>query len=117
MWINHKDSYEKEFNVKELNKYESAESKCQVDEELISKKNALNLFISRILLSKSSGTFETLSLIHEMIFRNVFDFAGVIRKVNIVKDYFSFAPVLFLENSLSNIEKIPQETFNQVIEK
>ncbi len=86
-------------------------------EEKISKKKALWLFESGMLDNLSVGTFESLSIIHKYLFEDIYDFAGEIRKVNIAKNNFRFAPLIYLSSSLENIEKMPQSTFDEIIEK
>ena len=65
----------------------------------------------------TAGSFKTLSVIHEYLFNDVYEFAGMIRKVNIAKGNFRFAPVMYLGVSIENIEKMPQSTFDEIIEK
>lgn len=86
-------------------------------EEKISKKKALDLFELGLLNDLKSGTFETLSFIHKYLFEDIYDFAGKIRNVNIAKDNFRFAPVMYLKVALENIEKMPQSNFDEIIEK
>lgn len=86
-------------------------------EEKISKEKALELFESGMLDKLEAGTFQTLSEIHRYLFEDIYDFAGKVRTVNIAKGNFRFAPVMYLENSLQNIEKMPQKTFEEIIEK
>ena len=86
-------------------------------EEKISKKKALWLFESGMLDNLSVGTFESLSIIHKYLFEDIYDFAGEIRKVNIAKNNFRFAPLIYLSSSLESIEKMPQSTFDEIIEK
>lgn len=87
------------------------------EEERISKIKAIELFNKNILVDKKSGTFDTLSYIHEFLFNDIYEFAGKIRVENIAKDNFRFAPVMFLSAALDNIDKMPQSTFDQIIEK
>ncbi len=87
------------------------------EEERISKKKALLLFESNILDSLESGSFSALSAIHEYLFSDIYDFAGKIRTVNLAKGNFRFAPLMYLESALSNIDKMPQNTFDEIIEK
>ena len=87
------------------------------EEERISKIKAIELFNKNILVDKKSGTFDTLSYIHEFLFNDIYEFAGKIRVENIAKDNFRFAPVMFLSAALDNIYKMPQSTFDQIIEK
>ena len=86
-------------------------------EERVSKKKAIDMFDSGFLNEVQTGTFNALSAIHKMLFDNVFDFSGKVRKVNIAKGNFHFAPVMYLEAALDNIDKMPQSTFDEIIEK
>ena len=86
-------------------------------EEKISKKNALEMFEAGFLDTLAVGTYEALSEIHNYLFGDIYEFAGKIRDVNIVKGNFRFAPVMYLEVALQNIEKMPQSTFDEIIEK
>lgn len=86
-------------------------------EELISKKKALEMFESGFLDSLEPGTFASLAAIHEKLFGDIYDFAGKIRHVNIAKGTFRFAPVMYLEESLKQIEKMPQGNFKEIVEK
>lgn len=88
-----------------------------IQEELISKLNAKDLFDNKLLDNLTPGTFFTLQTIHKYLFNNVFDFAGNLRTVNIVKENFLFAPLNYLENTLQNIDKMPQSTYDEIIEK
>lgn len=87
------------------------------EEERISKKKALELFESGILDTLPAGKFSTLQKIHEYLFSDIYDFAGKVRSVNIAKGNFRFAPLMYLEVSLSNIDNMPQSTFDEIIEK
>ena len=87
------------------------------EEERISKIKAIEIFNKNILVDKKSGTFDTLSYIHEFLFNDIYEFAGKVRIENIAKDNFRFAPVMFLSAALNNIDKMPQNTFEQIIEK
>ena len=86
-------------------------------EEKISKKKALELFGNEILDEYTVGSFKQLAAIHEYLFSDIYEFAGKIRTVNIAKGNFRFAPVMYLEASLENIEKMPQSTFDEIVEK
>ncbi len=88
-----------------------------IQEERISKTKAIQLFDNHILDNLSPGTFETLQFIHRYLFEDIYDFAGEIRTVNLAKGNFRFAPVMYLKVSLENIEKMPQSTFDEIIEK
>ena len=87
------------------------------EEEKISKKKALWLFESGTLDSLKAGTFAALQEIHKCLFEELYDFAGKIRTVNLTKGNFRFAPVMYLEAALGNIEKMPQSTYDEIIEK
>ena len=85
--------------------------------ENIGKKKALELFETGYLDTLTTGTFESLSLIHKYLFDEIYEFAGKIREVNIAKGNFRFAPLMYLHAALENIEKMPQSTFDEIIEK
>ena len=87
------------------------------EEEKISKKKALEMFESGYLDTLTAGTFEALSLIHKYLFDEIYDFAGKIRGVNISKGNFRFAPLMYLKAALENIDKMPQSTFDEIVEK
>lgn len=86
-------------------------------EEKISKGKALALFESGSLDRMEAGTFQSLSAIHQYLFEDIYDFAGAVRTVNIAKGNFRFAPVMYLQAALEQIEKMPQATFDEIIEK
>ena len=86
-------------------------------EEKISKKRAIELFESGYLNNLDPGTFQSLAEIHKFLFDPIYDFAGQIRTVNIAKGNFRFAPLMYLQVALENIEKMPQSTYNEIIEK
>ena len=86
-------------------------------EERISKKKAAQLFDNKLLDSFPAGKFDTLQAIHKYMFEDVFDFAGEIRTVNLAIGNFRFAPLIYLQAALDNIDKMPQSTFNEIIEK
>ena len=87
------------------------------EEERISKKKAVRLFESGTLDKLSVGTFASLKAIHKALFEDIYDFAGKLRTVNLAKGNFRFAPLMYLEAALTNIEKMPQSTFDEIIEK
>lgn len=86
-------------------------------EEKISKQKAKQLFDSGDINKVKVGTFEGLAYIHNYLFEDIYDFAGKIRTVNIAKGDFRFAPLMYLQPSLEYIDKMPQSTFDQIIEK
>lgn len=86
-------------------------------EEKVSKIKALELFEKGLLDTFEVGTFDALSKIHQYLFDDIYKFAGQIRTINIAKGNFRFVPVMYLEAALANIEKMPQSTFNEIIEK
>lgn len=87
------------------------------EEERISKKRALELFENGLLEVMEPGTYRTLQRIHEYLFRDIYEFAGKTRTVNLAKGNFRFAPVMYLDAALANIEKMPQSNFNEIVEK
>ena len=87
------------------------------EEERISKKKAVELFESGVLGSLPAGKFSTLQAIHRFLFEDIYDFAGKLRTVNLAKGNFRFAPVMYLQAALDNIDKMPQSTFYEIIEK
>ena len=87
------------------------------EEEKISKAKALELFETGRLDTFEAGSFEGLAKIHQYLFEDIYDFAGKIRTVNIAKGSFRFAPVMYLEAALANIEKMPQSGFDEIVEK
>jgi cell filamentation protein len=86
-------------------------------EEKISKQKAKQLFESGDIEKVNVGTFAGLTFIHAYLFGEIYDFAGKIREVNIAKGNFRFAPLMYLEQSLKHIDKMPQSTFDEIIEK
>lgn len=86
-------------------------------EEKISKKKALELFENNILNSLNPGKFESLAFIHKYLFDEIYYFAGEIRKVNIAKGNFRFAPLMYLKPALDYIDNMPQSNFDEIIEK
>ena len=87
------------------------------EEERISKKKAAMLFENHILDNLESGKFSTLQTIHKYLFEDVYDFAGEIRTVNMAKGNFRFAPLMYLQAALENIDKMPQSNFDEIVEK
>ncbi len=87
------------------------------EEERISKKKAIKLFENGILDNLEVGTFSALKTIHSYLFDDIYDFAGKLRTVNLAKGNFRFAPLMYLEAALANIDKMPQSTFDEIIEK
>ena len=87
------------------------------EEERISKKKAVLLFESGMLDYLPVGTFEALSGIHRVLFEDIYPFAGQLRTVNISKGSFRFAPVMYLDAALANIDKMPQSSYDEIIEK
>lgn len=87
------------------------------EEERISKLKAKELYDSGKLNTLEAGTVESLKEIHRVLFSDLYDFAGEIRTVNLAKGSFRFAPVMYLQAALENVEKMPQSTFDEIIEK
>ena len=87
------------------------------EEERISKKKAVELFESGALDKLEPGKFISLQAIHKALFEDIYDFAGELRTVNLAKGNFRFAPLMYLEAALANIDKMPQSAFDEIIEK
>ncbi len=87
------------------------------EEERLSKTRALELFETDFLSTLQPGTFDALAKIHAFLFSDIYEFAGNVRTVNIAKGNFRFAPLMYLDSALQNIEKMPQNTFDEIIEK
>ncbi|MCI9001056.1 MAG: cell filamentation protein Fic [Clostridia bacterium] len=86
-------------------------------EEKNSKKRAKEMFETGYLNTLQPGTFEALRKIHQYLFEEIYEFAGDFRKVNIAKGNFRFTPLTYLEEAVKNIEKMPQSTYEEIIEK
>ena len=87
------------------------------EEERISKKKALELFENGMLDKLEAGKFSALKAIHKYLFEDIYDFAGELRTVNIAKGNFRFAPLMYLQAALENIDKMPQSNFDEIVEK
>lgn len=87
------------------------------EEERISKKKAVELFETGLLDTLPAGKFVTLQAIHKYLFEDIYDFAGELRTVNLAKGNFRFAPLMYLQAALENIDKMPQSTFDEIVEK
>ena len=87
------------------------------EEERISKKKAIELFESGMLDQLRPGSFEALAAIHKHLFEEIYGFAGEVRDVNIAKGNFRFAPVMYLHAALEHIDRMPQSTFDEIVEK
>lgn len=86
-------------------------------EEKLTKLKAKKLFDSGDINRIEIGTFKGLAAIHHYLFSDVYEFAAKLRTVNLAKDNFQFAPRMFLEASLAYIDRLPQKTFDDIIEK
>lgn len=87
------------------------------EEERISKKKAVELFETGLLDTLPAGKFVTLQAIHKCLFEDIYDFAGELRTVNLAKGNFRFAPLMYLQAALENIDKMPQSNFDEIVEK
>ena len=87
------------------------------EEEKLSKRRAKELYESGVLDRVKAGTFYALAEIHRRLFCDIYDFAGEIRTVNLAKGSFRFAPVMYLKAALESIDKMPQSSFDEIIEK
>ena len=99
------------------NKLEITDSTRLAQEEKITKKKALELFDNKIIDTFEVGTFKGLQEIHKYLFEDIYEFAGKIRNENISKGNFRFVPVMYLKEALKNIDKMPQKTYDEIIEK
>lgn len=95
----------------------TSSAELATQEERLSKKRALELFESGMLDKLEPGTFRTLQVIHKQLFMDIYDFAGKVRSVNIAKGGFRFVPAMYLLDALKQIERMPQSTFDEIIEK
>lgn len=95
----------------------TSSAELATQEERLSKKRALELFESGMLDNLEAGTFKTLQTIHKQLFMDIYDFAGKVRSVNIAKGGFRFVPAMYLLDALIQIERMPQSTFDEIIEK
>lgn len=95
----------------------TSSAELATQEERLSKKRALELFESGMLHKLEPGTFKTLQVIHKQLFMDIYDFAGKVRSVNIAKGGFRFVPAMYLLDALKQIERMPQSTFDEIIEK
>lgn len=86
-------------------------------EEKVSKKNALRLFETGELDRMTAGTYQSLAKIHKYLFEDIYEFAGKLRNVNLAKGNSRFVPVMYLEEALKHIDKMPQKSFEQIVEK
>ena len=87
------------------------------EEERISKQKALALYDTGLLDTFPVGTFAGLAMIHKYLFEDIYEFSGQMRIVNIAKGNFRFAPVMYLRPALESIDRMPQSTFDEIIEK
>ena len=87
------------------------------EEERISKKKAVELFESGSLDKPEPGRSASLQALHTALLEAIYDFAGELRTVNLAKGNFRFAPLMYLEAALGNIDKMPQSTFDEIVEK
>lgn len=112
--LGYKNSYMEDYVEFEFSEYYTFEKD---DEEYFSKRRAKEIWDKGIINTFEVGNFKGLQEIHGYIFQDVFSFAGEIRNVNLVKGNFRFTPLLFLQNNLKTIEKMPETTFDEIIEK
>lgn len=87
------------------------------EQERISKKKAVELFEAGLLDTLPAGEFVTLQAIHKYLFEDIYDFVGKIHTVNMAKGSFRFAPLMYLQAALENIDKMPQSNFDEIVEK
>ena len=87
------------------------------EEERLSKKRAKELFEKDLLAGEPAGKFSTLQKIHKILFADIYPFAGQLLTVNLAKGNFRFAPLMYLDAALANIDQMPQSDFDEIIEK
>lgn len=87
------------------------------EEERLSKKRAKELFEKDLRAGEPAGKFSTLQKIHKILFADIYPFAGQLRTVNLAKGNFRFAPLMYLDAALANIDRMPQSDFDEIIEK
>lgn len=87
------------------------------DEELASKKRAVELYDSGVINTFEVGTTKGLKQIHHFLFQDIFDFAGEIRNIDLSKGNFRFAPAIYLKDTLKTIDSLPEKTFDEIIKK
>lgn len=95
----------------------TSSSELAREEERISKGKAVKLFENGMLDSLPAGKFSTLQKIHKFLFEDIYDFAGNIRTVNMAKGNFRFAPIMYLQAALKNIDEMPQSCYEEIVEK
>ncbi|MBQ7761665.1 MAG: Fic family protein [Clostridia bacterium] len=95
----------------------TSSAELAIEEEKISKKKAKLMFENGYLDSLVPGTFSSLAKIHKYLFEDIYEFAGKIRTVNLAKGSFRFAPLMYLQVALDNIDKMPQSNFDEIVEK
>lgn len=95
----------------------TSSSELAREEERISKGKAVKLFENDMLDSLPAGKFSTLKKIHKFLFEDIYDFAGEIRTVNMAKGNFRFAPTMYLQDALKNIDEMPQSSYEEIVEK
>ncbi|OXZ28904.1 cell filamentation protein Fic [Finegoldia magna] len=88
-----------------------------IDEELLSKRRAIELWDKGFINDFEVGSYKGLQEIHAFLFQDIFDFAGKTRDVNLSKGNFRFANLLYLESNLAIIERMPEGSFDEIIEK
>ena len=87
------------------------------EEERITKVKALELFDTNKINEIEVGTFNGLLQIHKFLFDDVYYFAGKLRNENIAKGNFRFVPCIYLTAALSKIDEMPQNTFDEIVDK
>ena len=89
----------------------------QDEEEILSKKQAIELFDNGILRNIQVGTFDGLREIHKYLFGECYGTAGKMRKHDIRKGDTMFCRAMYLEDNLKTVSRMPENTFEEIIEK
>lgn len=95
----------------------TSEAELAREEELLTKRRAIELFDLGLIEDFEVGTYKGLSAIHGDLFQDIYDFAGRMRDVNIAKGNFRFAPRMYLPEALAAIDRMPQGSFVEIVEK
>ena len=107
--------YNRDRETADITEKGTAMTTREIDRESFEK--AKQLFVSGEIDRIEVGTVRGLQEIHKALFDGLYDFAGKIRTLNIAKGNFRFANSLYLDAVLSAVEKMPENTFEEIIAK